>query len=42
MKTMTSRPKNHDENGPLACNFVMLFVTSLSYHITSAGGGYAA
>lgn len=42
MKIVTGRPKNHDEYGDLAGNSVMVFVTSLIYHIPSAGGGYAA
>lgn len=42
MKIVTGRPKNHDEYGHLAGNSVMLFVTSLIYHIHIAGGGNAA
>lgn len=42
MKTMTGRPENHDEIEHFGTKTVMLFMTSLSYHIPSAGGGNAA
>lgn len=36
MKTVTRCPKNRDENGSFAVNFVTVSVTSLIYHTYQA------